>query len=174
MAQLGYQFDATQVDPNRGYPLLPEGKYVAHIISSDMKDTKDRSGRYLELQMEILEGPQTGKKVFDRLNLFNQSQQTVDIAQRTLSAICHATGQLSVDDSELLHARRMVIELRVEKGKGNYADQNRVHNYYPVDGAAPVAGFGSQQQQFQPQSQQPQPQSQGRPSAPPWRARPSA
>jgi hypothetical protein len=35
-----------------------------------------------------------GRKIFDRLNLVNaEPDQAVEIAQRTLSAICHATGQ---------------------------------------------------------------------------------
>lgn len=171
MAQLGGTFDATQVDPNAGPPLVPEAKYLVHIIASDMKVTKDRTGQYLQVEMEILEGPFIGKKVFDRLNLQNNSDQTVQIAQRTLSQICHAVGVMSVSDSEQLHARRMIIDVRVEKGKGNYRDQNRVFSYHPVNDTV-AAGAAAPAQQFAPApvggaaAPTPLPQ---RTATPPWR-----
>ena len=64
-----------------------------------MRPTKDGGGQYLWLELDVLEGPLAGRKLFDRLNLVNASAQTVEIAQRTLSAICHATGRLQVQDS---------------------------------------------------------------------------
>ena len=144
MAYLGQQFDASTVDPHGGFPLIPPGQYLAQIVNSEMRVTKDGTGQYLQLEIEIMDGPESGKKVFDRLNLQNNNPTTVSIAQRTLSQICHATGQLSIKDSEQLHARRMLIEVRIEQGKGQYRDQNRILSYRPPDGspiqnAAPAA-----------------------------------
>lgn len=172
MAQLGMQFDATQVDPNGGM-IVPEGKYTAYIVSSEMKTTKEGTGQYLQLEIELIDGPFAGRKVYDRLNLQNQNEQTVAIAQRSLSQICHAVGELSVTDSEQLHARRLVIDVRIEKGKGTYRDQNRVFCYEPPDGRVPVQEPGQYQPQPQPQPQQAQPAAAAAPSRvqPPWRAR---
>ena len=69
------------------------------IVASEMRPTKDGGGQYLWLELDVLEGPLAGRKLFDRLNLVNASAQTVEIAQRTLSAICHATGRMQVQDS---------------------------------------------------------------------------
>ena len=99
MANLGATFDATTVDPATGFELLPPAKYVVQIVSSEMRPTKDGGGQYLWLELDVLEGPLSGRKLFDRLNLVNASAQTVEIAQRTLSAICHATGRMQVQDS---------------------------------------------------------------------------
>lgn len=172
MAQLGTEFDATTVDPSGGYPLVPAGKYMAQIIASDMRPTKDGNGAYLQLELEIIDGPEAGKKVFDRLNLHNTNQTTVAIAQRSLSQICHATGILSVSDSEQLHARRMLIDVRIEPGTGQYRDQNRVFSYMPPDGSTPhFAGRRTASAQASvPQQRAPAPQ---RGTTPPWR-RPSA
>ena len=68
-------------------------------------------GKYLWLMLDILEGPQQGRKVFDQLNLVNANPTTVEIAQRTLSAICHATGRLQVNDSDELHLIPLTIQV---------------------------------------------------------------
>lgn len=137
MAQLGQHFDANAVDPNGSFPVVPPGKYIAHIVSSDMRATKDGTGQYLYLEMEIVDGPEAGRKLFERLNLINGNETTVRIAQQTLSQICHAVGVMSVSDSEQLHARRMLCDVRVEPGKGAYRDSNRVVSYSAPDGSAP-------------------------------------
>ncbi|MCB1372403.1 MAG: DUF669 domain-containing protein [Rhodobacteraceae bacterium] len=132
MAHLGATFDATTVDPAAGFELFPAGQYVAQIVSSEMRPTKDGGGQYLWLELDILEGPLQGRKLFDRLNLVNASAQTVEIAQRTLSAICHATGRLQVQDSQELHLIPMIADVKVKPPKNGYGESNKVH-YLPLD-----------------------------------------
>ena len=92
MAQIS--FDASGVEPAVPFELLPPGKYRAQIVQSEMQPTKQGDGQMLWLELDILDGPHRGRKLWDRLNLVNRSQQTVEIAQRQLSAICHAIGQI--------------------------------------------------------------------------------
>jgi hypothetical protein len=134
MAQLGMQFDANQVEPNAPFePVLPDD-YVVQIINSEMKLTKDGAGQYLELEMDILDGEFKGRKVFDRLNLINNNPKTVEIAQRTLSAICHATGVMNVTDSEQLHFHPVVVKVIVKPPQGQYSASNEVKGYKPANG----------------------------------------
>jgi hypothetical protein len=114
MAFLNGTFDATEVAPAVPLELLPPGKYLAHLIESEMLPTKAGDGQLLKLVWEVLEGPSARRKIFDQLNLVNRSEQTVEIAQRTLSAICHAVGQVHVSDSEQLHFKPLIVTLRVE------------------------------------------------------------
>jgi hypothetical protein len=165
MASLGQHFDANAVDPNVGFPLVPPGKYIAHITTSDMRPTKDGTGQYLYLELEILDGPEAGKKLFERLNLINGNETTVRIAQQSLSQICHAVGVMSVSDSEQLHARRMLVDVRTEQGKGAYRDSNRIVSY-----AAP-SGTAAPQQPVRQNPAAPGAQSVVKPAGttPPWR-----
>ena len=135
MAHLGATFDATTVDPAAGFELFPAGQYVAQIVSSEMRPTKDGGGQYLWLELDVLEGPLAGRKLFDRLNLVNASAQTVEIAQRTLSAICHATGRLQVQDSQELHLIPMIADVKVKPPKNGYGESNKVH-YLPLERGA--------------------------------------
>ncbi len=56
---------------------------------------------------------------------------TVEIAQRTLSAICHATGKLQVNDSEELHLIPMTIQVGVKPPKDGYGERNTIRYLVP-------------------------------------------
>ena len=114
--------------------MLPPGKYLAQIVNSEMRLTKDGMGQYLWLEIDVLEGPYQGRKLFDRLNLVNANPQTVEIAQRTLSAICHATGRMQVQDSEELHLIPFLAVVQVQPPKNGYGESNKIR-YLPLDRA---------------------------------------
>ena len=137
MAVFAQTFDAANVDPNAGFELYPAGKYLVQIIASEMRPTKDGRGQYLFLELDILEGPFAGRKLFDRLNLVNDNPDTVDIATRTLSSICRATGQMQVKDSEQLHLIPLIADVRVRPPKGQYGESNSIR-YLPRNAAAPA------------------------------------
>ena len=59
----------------------------------------------------------------------------MEIAQRTLSAICHATGRMQVQDSEELHLIPMIADVTVKPPKNGYGESNKVH-YLPLDRGA--------------------------------------
>ena len=131
MARFNSAFDASGVEPAKPYELLPAGMYVAQIVESEMRVTKDGNGQFLWLMLDILEGPHRGRKLFDQLNLINSNPVTVDIGQRTLSAICHATGQIQVADSEELHLRPMTISISIKPPKNGYGERNAIQYVVP-------------------------------------------
>lgn len=138
MARFDTSFDATSVEPTTAYELLPAGKYRAQIVESEMRVTKNGMGQFLWLMLDILEGEHKGRKIFDQLNLVNPNPTTVEIAQRTLSAICHATGKMHVSDSEELHLIPMTIQVKVKPPKNGYGESNAIAYLPPVQGAVPT------------------------------------
>lgn len=149
MAQLNQPFDANHVNPNPVFETLPEGEYLVMVADSEMKPTNAKDGEYLNLTLEVLDGPYKGRIIFDRLNLVNKNPKAVEIAQRQLSQICHAVGVLRVADSTELHNRPMVAKVGIEVGNpkrdatgsviGKYEDKNKIKSYRPASGGAPVA-----------------------------------
>ena len=131
MGNLG-DFDATRVAPAAPFEPLPPGKYRVQIVQSEMRATKDGSGAYLWLELDVIEGEHWGRKLFDRLNLSNSNPLTVEIAQRQLSSICHAIGKLQVSDSPELHLIPMWVQVRVRPPKGEY-DASNVIRYVKRD-----------------------------------------
>lgn len=143
MASLGHTFDASTVQPNSVYEVLPPGRYLSQIVQSEMRPTKDGMGQYLYLEVDILEGQYQGRKLFDRLNLVNQNAETVQIAQRTLSSICRAVGKMQVSNSEQLHLIPLIVDVRVRPPKGMYGESNSLRYLPRSPGAVPVAPVAS-------------------------------
>ena len=135
MARFDTAFDATGIEPTTGYDVLPAGKYRAQIVESEMRVTRNGMGQFLWLMLDIIEGQYQGRKLFDQLNLVNSNPQTVEIAQRTLSAICHATAKMHVSDSEEVHLIPMTIQVKIRPPKNGYGESNAVA-YLPPDRAA--------------------------------------
>ena len=135
MARFDTSFDATSVEPTTAYELLPAGKYRAQIVESEMRVTRNGMGQFLWLMIDILEGEHKGRKIFDQLNLVNPNPTTVEIAQRTLSAICHATGKMHVSDSEELHLIPITIQVKIRPPKNGYGESNAIAYLPPERGA---------------------------------------
>jgi hypothetical protein len=122
-------FDANQVKPNESFEALPAGWYNARIIGSEAKPTKDNLSGYLQFELEIIDGEYRGRKIFDRLNLWNKGpngEKTCEIAHRQLSAYCHATGVFILQASEQLHGIPVKIKLAVRPASEGYDAQNDV------------------------------------------------
>ena len=141
-------FNAANVSPSVVYAPLPAGDYQAIITESETKATKDGQGQYLQLKLQIQGGEFAGRVLFDRLNLWNNNQQAQEIAQRALSAICHAVGILQVGDSQELHNRPLIATVKVKPASGNYEANNEIKGYKAAQlAAAPAAnapaGFGA-------------------------------
>lgn len=168
MARLDTTFDATSVEPSQPFEVIPADKYVVQIVASDLKPTSSGTGQYIWLELEILEGEYKGRKLWDRLNIINPNAQAVEIAQRSLSALCHACDVMAFSDTEELHWNPVVATVRVRPPKGEYAASNEIRGYEPVDPnkRSPVTAA-----QSKPQAAAAQAATTTKPasSSPPWR-----
>ena len=77
----------------------------------------------------MIDGEFKGRSVFDRLNLWNPNSQAVDIAQRSLSAICHAIDLLKVKNHEELRGKKLMAKIVYKPAEGNYSEGNDVKGY---------------------------------------------
>jgi hypothetical protein len=135
MANLN-NFDANQVDPAVGFDPIPSGKYLAVITESEMKPTKAGQGQYLQLTLQILDGPHKGRLVWARLNLENSNATTVKIARAELSAVCRAVGVMAPKDSVELHNVPLEITVGCKKRDDNGEITNVVKGYAKTGASA--------------------------------------
>lgn len=133
-------FDATGIDTTSQYDAIPAGDYEAIVTASEMKRTKDMSGEYLELTLEIQSGQFQGRRFWDRLNLHNSNPKAVEIAQRQLAQLCHATGVLQVKQKEQLHNIPVIMKIAA-KNDAQRGMINEVKGYKAKGGTTPQAGF---------------------------------
>jgi Protein of unknown function (DUF669) len=109
--------------------LLPPGEYEAAITESEIKTTKSGTGEYLELRWTILDGDHKGRHVWQRINIQNPNDKAVAIGQRQLWEICNALGVSHLTDSSQLHDIPVGIPVRIEKGTGEFGDQNVIGRF---------------------------------------------
>lgn len=128
-------FDATKYEPLAEYEVLPEGNYKAIITASEMKSTKNGQGMFLEVTFQVIEGDFKGRNLWARLNLQNQNETAVKIAQSELSSICHAVGVLTPKDSSDLHNRPLIIKVRTKKRNDSGDLTNEIKGYAPTSAA---------------------------------------
>ena len=95
-------FDANQYEA-QSFDVLPAGEYDVVIISSTVQETKSGTGKFLKLELQVINGQFKNRKLFDNLNLWNSSAQAQTIARGQMSSICRAIGNLTPMDSSELH-----------------------------------------------------------------------
>lgn len=136
-------FDATTVDPaTGGADVIETGTYKFHITKSE-EQTTSKGGKMLVFELTCLEGQFKGKKIQDRLNIQNSSQDAMEIAYRTLSAICHVCGVLKPDVSQRLHGIPFTASVEktiFTKRDGSEGFSTEVKAYMDVDGNPPKLG----------------------------------
>ncbi|MFO0906803.1 MAG: DUF669 domain-containing protein [Isosphaeraceae bacterium] len=146
MAFLGNEFDASQVEPSKPREVIPPNWYTAIVDASDVKPTKKAqedeqyggpaaNDKLLALTFRVVEGDHKDALIFTNLNIVNVNPQAQEIAQRDLSALCHAVGKLKIKDSSELHNKPLRIKVDVEKKEG-FNPRNIIKGYEPAGGAA--------------------------------------
>ena len=131
MAMLPSVFNTSDYEASSGFEPIPAGIYLAEIIKTELKDTKDKTGKYLSVQFKIMEGEQTKRLIFCNLNLVNKNQQAVDIAQSELKSICLAVGfEGELEDSVDLHNIPLGIKVAIKPADSKWPASNTIKRYY--------------------------------------------
>lgn len=131
------EWDASNVETPSREP-LPAGEYVAVVSDSAMKDNSARTGQYLALTFQVIEGQYEGRFLWANLNLVHPNEKAVQIARADLASLCKAVGILQPKDSADLHGKPLVIRVVVRKDDdGN--PRNEIKGYKPIGAQAPKA-----------------------------------
>lgn len=157
MARLLSAFNPNNFDPTQGSSMLPVGKLLVVATSSEVKPTSDGNNGYLQYNLEVIDGEHKGASGAYRLNLYHSNQQTVEIANRQFSALCHVTGQLGVvEDSAQLHNVPFIVEVQKQtKGEGAEKGYTEVKRVYDANGNEPGKGGRNSAQNVAAQAGQP-------------------
>lgn len=151
---LGFDARTTEPAADRQYEPIPPGDYLVAIIKSEMRLTKNGTGKRLNLTFEVLDGPHKGRLFWDGLNVKNQNLKAEEIAKAQLSAICRAVDVPTAGDSSELHDRPFMARVAIEPDM-NGKQQNRPKHFFPKQGAVLTAMFVPPVQQ--PAKTQPKP-----------------
>lgn len=137
MPAIDFDVTAYEAQPVRsGWDPLPPGDYTACVTSTELKPTKAGNGEYIELTIEIMDGDYSGRKIWERLNVNNPSEQTMQIARSQLNQLATALNQLPLKDTDQLLEIPFTLTLDIDR-KDN--TRNRVMGYSAASSAPRVA-----------------------------------
>jgi hypothetical protein len=152
MAQLPSAFNSSQHDTMRDFSPLPTGEYISQITKSEMKPNKKKTGQYLELTFDVIQGEHKGKKFWVRLNLINPSPKAVEIANNELTTIVRAINNgnnMIVEDSQILHGKPLLVAVKATPATNTAAAGNEVTFYKQLNsGASASSGSGGDASPF--------------------------
>ena len=132
-------YNIHEVEPMGTFEPLPADWYRCVITNAEQKPNSKKTGAYLELRIEVIDGQYQGRLVFDRLNLINPNSVAVDIARRSLASIAKAINVDPKNSVDLIDIPLMV-KIAVKPADGQYSASNEVKGY---DSAGTEARFGT-------------------------------
>lgn len=144
------------------YGIMPVGWYPAEITAVSVSETKSGTGVMLTAEFTIRGESYYGRKVWERFNIMNQSQQAQAIGQRELGRMMRALkfgeNERLIDENQLL-GRSLDIRIKIEKGQNGYEDRNAVDKFARAGegGKDQVQAPQQAAQQYQNQSPAPRP-----------------
>ncbi len=118
--------------PTGGTP-LPAGMYHGVVTRTQLKDTKDKTGMYLEVEFDITHPGEFGnRKFWDRFNIQNKSAEATRIGKEQLSDLAKAAGLQVLSEDTDLHGKEVAMVLRVRPPKGEFQASNECDKYWPI------------------------------------------
>jgi len=145
MAVIG-NFNLNEMPKSEGFDPVPAGEYQVRIKACDVKATKDETGQYIKMTLEILGPSHAGRVIFSNLNIRNKSSEAERIGLQQLGEVMTAIGVQSVQDTDQLIGGVMMVKVVVKPAQGEWSAGNEVKGYKPLAGGVvqmPKVGGGT-------------------------------
>ena len=109
---------------------VPSGVYDVLVASAEIKETKQKNGKYINVMFKITEGDYKNNCVFHMFNIENLNVKAVEIGKQQLKAMLLAAGK---DGGQLKNLNQLLdlelkIKTKIEVSQA-YGDQLRVVDF---------------------------------------------
>lgn len=146
MASLERDLNVSEAPNRNEVEHLPPGQYVV-MLTAFLESSKEGEELVRVLELDVVEGEYSGRKLFDRLNFGADAQWKIDNCYAAIAEIAKSLGQATAkkDLSNLMN-KRLIAEVVVNPSK---KDPNKVFNnikkFLPVNGtvSTPKASSGA-------------------------------
>jgi len=133
-------WDSTEYETGRSTTTeaLPRGRYLCFIDSEEMKDTKKKDGKFLEVMFEVQRPKEfLRRKLWARLNVHNPSETAQRIGREQFNLLAESVGfsKGTLKDTSKLLQKRVVVFVGVERGNDN-EPRNIVTGFAAVEDGA--------------------------------------
>lgn len=115
--------------PKSDFTPVPPGDYMLSIDSAEVKDTKNGDGKYIKIEHTIISEQYKGRKVFNNINIYNKSQQCVNIGLGMLANLWECiNGQGKLKDTSQICNKTCMATIIVKE------ENNVIKKYLPQPG----------------------------------------
>ena len=117
-------FSVTAEEPREtDFPLIPDGDYSATIDhTSEQNVMSNPANKKLVIEYKL----DNGRTTYSNLNLWNTSDQAVQIANEQLNKICIAAGVAQITDTDQLLSKRVKLTIFTKPASGEWKARNEV------------------------------------------------
>ena len=112
--------------------LIPAGWYEVLISSTQLKQTKVRTGEYIALCYKVLGPAHKGRVIFGNLNIRNPNPKTQDIGIQQLGELMRAIGLASVEDTDQLIGGHLEVKVHISEASGGCDFSNYVSGFRAI------------------------------------------
>ena len=136
MANLGEGFNAADMPEGQGnFEPIPAGWYNVTIQKADLRDTKDGTGQYINIQFSVTGPSYEGRVVFGMINIRNKSQKAEEIGRQQLGDLMRSLGIGRLTDTDQLIGGSCQIKVKIQEQEG-YDPKNTVSAFKAIEGSS--------------------------------------
>jgi len=130
-------------------PFIPQGKYPAVIVASELKRTS-KGGQMIVFTIVITQGDYANTEFKQYVNIVNKNPDAEKIGYQTIANMGKAINIANIKDTNELHNKPMVIEVKTKPAEDWINDKgetvagkesSEIKKYFPIpaNGAAETA-----------------------------------
>jgi len=134
---------------------MPEGEYVLKLLSLELKETRNGTGKYLDFCFSVDQGFYENRRIWIKFNVVNESRGAVNFALKNLKSLFEA-AQMGINSFDLDDQGSALIRLVMSKErlvKAQVVIQPENNGYKAKNDVAPYSWS---------------PVAPAKPSTPPW------
>jgi hypothetical protein len=109
---------------------VPRGVYDVRIVKSILNHTKKEDGRYLMVCLKIMNGPYTGRRIWEIFNFENPNPYTEEMALQKLQCFLKALG-LENQINKNLRNRLLKVAVKRKRKKDGRGMKNIIVGHFP-------------------------------------------
>lgn len=94
---------------------LPPSTYQLIVAKSDVRVTRAGDGEFIELEMQVIDGPHQGRRLWERFNVSNQNKRAEDYGRSMLRQLCVAVGVNNMTNTEQLHDIPFMARIEIDR-----------------------------------------------------------
>ena len=136
MSELDMEFNLDDLPPpsSGSFDPLPEGWYIASIVSAEVKTTKAGTGKFIAVRMDVMGPTHQGRVLFTNLNINNPNPKAEEIGRQQLGSIMSAIGLAKLKNTDQLIGGKLQVKVAI-KHEPPRDPENECKGYKAVSGS---------------------------------------